>query len=91
MKFIKHKFQSGDGFIGTKEERIILQKLIVEKGYESTSGFKSCDGSHDFYWTNNIGGFYLTFDKVHITNPIPLEKFKELLLGKQGELVYEVY
>ena len=31
MKFIKHKFQSGDGFIGTKEERIILQKLIVEK------------------------------------------------------------
>ena len=84
---MKHKFKRGDGFVGTKEERQILQQLIIDKGYEHTPGFKTNNGGNNFHWY--INDFYLTADRHGITNPISFEEFKRLLSNNEYE--YEIY
>jgi len=84
---MKHKFSRGDGFIGTQEERKILQQLIINKGYNHSPGFKTNNGGNDFLWS--VNEFYLTINRSGITNPIPFEEFKRLLSNNEYE--YEIY
>jgi len=84
---MKYKFKKGDGFIGTKEERKILQRLIIKNKYPSTPGFQDIIGGNDFYW--NGDEFYLSATSKIIPNPIPFEEFKRILNNEK--LYYEIY